>query len=210
VEKLTPRYRIGCKRILISDDFLPTFRRPNVDLITNSIARVKPSSIVTDDGAEHPVDTIVLATGFHPFHAADPLRGRDGVRLAERWSERREAYLGTTVTGYPNYFILLGPNTATGHTSALLYVEAQIGYIVDCLTRLQRDGVGSFDVRPEAQAAFNADLRRRLSSTVWTTGGCGSWYLDADGGTSIIWPGYTWQFRRALRSFDPAAYELRA
>jgi cation diffusion facilitator CzcD-associated flavoprotein CzcO len=209
-ERLTPRYRMGCKRIIISDDYPRALTSANVELITSPVRQIERSSIVTEDGAEHPVDTIVLGTGFHPFHAADPVRGRDGETLAARWSRRREAYLGTTVSGYPNYFILLGPNTATGHTSALLYVEAQIEYIVDCLQRLERDGIASLDVRPEAQAAFNDDLRRRLRNTVWTAGGCGSWYLDADGGTSIIWPGYTWQFRRMLRAFDPAAYELRA
>ena len=208
--KLTPTYRMGCKRIIVSDDYHRTLSRGNVELITSSIDRIERSSIVTKDGVERPVDTIVLGTGFHPFHAADPLRGRDGVMLAQRWSQRREAYLGTTVAEYPNYFILLGPNTATGHTSVLLYVEAQIGYIIDCLERLAADGIGSFEVREDVQAAFNDELRRRLRNTVWTSGGCASWYLDADGGTSIIWPGYTWQFRRALRAFDPQAYELRA
>lgn len=208
-QKLTPAYRMGCKRIIVSDDYHRALSRANVDVITSPIREVRAASIVTEDGDEHPVDTIVFGTGFHPFHAADPVRGRGGVTLAERWSERREAYLGTTVAGYPNYFVLLGPNTATGHTSALLYAEAQMEYIVDCLNRLERDGVGSFDVRPDVQAAYNDDLRRRLRDTVWTSGGCGSWYLDADGGTSIVWPGYTWQFRRALRSFDPDAYELR-
>jgi cation diffusion facilitator CzcD-associated flavoprotein CzcO len=209
-EKLTPSYNVGCKRIIVSDDYHPALTRSNVEVITSSIRRINPTSILTEDGVEHPVDTIVLGTGFHPFHAADPVRGRDGVTLAERWSQGREAYLGTTVAGYPNYFILLGPNTATGHTSALLYAEAQMEYIVDCVQTLERDGIASFDVRPEAQAAFNQDLRRRLRDTVWTSGGCGSWYLDPDGGTSIIWPGYTWQFRRALRAFDPGPYELRA
>jgi cation diffusion facilitator CzcD-associated flavoprotein CzcO len=209
-ERLTPRYRMGCKRIIISDDYPRALTSANVELITSPVRQIERSSIVTEDGAEHPVDTIVLGTGFHPFHAADPVRGRNGETLAARWSRRREAYLGTTVSGYPNYFILLGPNTGTGHTSALLYVEAQIEYIVDCLQRLERDGIASLDVRPEAQAKYNDDLRGRLRNTVWTAGGCGSWYLDADGGTSIIWPGYTWQFRRMLRAFDPAAYELRA
>jgi cation diffusion facilitator CzcD-associated flavoprotein CzcO len=171
---------------------------------------VRPTSIVTADGDEHSVDTIVLATGFHPITVADPLRGRDGVALTDRWAERREAYLGTMVAGYPNYFMLIGPNTATGHTSILLYAEAQIEYIMACIEHLRRGGLTSMDVRRERQDAFNRDLRERLRGTVWTSGGCGSWYLDADGGTSIIWPGYTWQFRRALRTFEPEAYEVRA
>jgi cation diffusion facilitator CzcD-associated flavoprotein CzcO len=209
-ERITPAYRMGCKRIVVSDDYHRTLARENVELITSSIRQVQASSIVTADGVEHPVDAIILATGFHPISVADPLRGRDGIPLAARWAQRREAYLGTTVAGYPNYFMLIGPNTATGHTSVLLYAEAQIEYIMDCLEHLERNGLASLDVRGDVQAAFNDDLRERLKSTVWTSGGCGSWYLDADGGTSVIWPGYTWQFRRALRAFDPQAYELRA
>jgi cation diffusion facilitator CzcD-associated flavoprotein CzcO len=170
---------------------------------------VQQSAIATADGSEHPVDTIVLATGFHPISVADPLRGRDGVVLRDRWAVRREAYLGTTVAGYPNYFMLMGPNTATGHTSVLLYAEAQIEYIIACLEHLRRHGLSSCEVRRERQDAFNRRLRERLEDTVWTSGGCGSWYLDADGGTSVIWPGYTPQFRRALREFDPDAYVLR-
>jgi cation diffusion facilitator CzcD-associated flavoprotein CzcO len=208
-EKITPSYHMGCKRIVVSDDYHPTLARANVELITSPIGQVQASSIVTADGTERPVDAIILATGFHPISVADPLRGRDGIALAVRWAQRREAYLGTTVAGYPNYFMLIGPNTATGHTSILLYAEAQINYIIDCLDHLRRNGLASFDVRADVQASFNDDLRRRLKSTVWTSGGCGSWYLDADGGTSIIWPGYTWQFRKALRAFDPHAYELR-
>ena len=142
------------------------------------------------------------------MQVADPLRGRDGVPLAERWAPRREAYLGTTVAGYPNYFMLVGPNTATGHTSVLLYAEAQIEYIIESLKHLERHRLSSLDVRPEVQAGFNDGLRRKLEGTIWTAGGCQSWYLDADGGTSAIWPGYTWQFRRALRTFDARDYRL--
>lgn len=207
--KLTPTYRIGCKRVVVSDDYHPALTRPNVDVITVGIREIRPASIVTDDGAEHAVDTIILATGFGVMQVADPLRGSDGVPLAERWAPRREAYLGTTVAGYPNYFMLVGPNTATGHTSVLLFAEAQIDYIIQCVRHLERHGLSSLDVRPEAQAAFNDGLRQKLKGTIWTAGGCQSWYLDADGGTSALWPGYTWQFRRALRTFEPRVYRLR-
>ncbi|HYI38005.1 MAG TPA: NAD(P)/FAD-dependent oxidoreductase [Thermoleophilaceae bacterium] len=208
--KLTPDYRIGCKRIVVSDDYHPALTRPNVDVVTTGIREIHPRSIVTEDGHEHEVDTIVLATGFDVMQVADPLRGRDGVALSTRWAGRREAYLGTAVAGYPNYFMLIGPNTATGHTSALLYAEAQIDYIVKCIRHAERHGLGSIDVRPEAQRAFNDDIQEKLKGTTWTAGGCHSWYLDADGGTSAIWPGYTWQFRRALREFDADAYRLEA
>jgi cation diffusion facilitator CzcD-associated flavoprotein CzcO len=207
--KVTPDYRMGCKRIIVSDDYHPTLARENVEVITSSIREVRESSIVTEDGVEHGIDAIILATGFHPIAHADPLRGRDGIELSARWAERRAAYLGTTVSGYPNYFMLIGPNTATGHTSVLLYAEAQIDYILDCIGHLDRRGMSSFDVREEVQSAYNEDLRERLKGTVWTSGGCGSWYLDADGGSSVLWPGYTRRFQRALSAFDPSAYELR-
>jgi len=206
--KLTPDYRMGCKRIIVTDDFHPALTKPNVSVITSGITEVRPTSIVTADGAEHEIDTLILGTGFQIMPVADPLTGRDGVALAKRWSTRREAYLGTTVAGYPNYFMLVGPNTATGHTSVLLYLEAQVEYIVRALRHMERAGAASLDVRSETQAAFNRGLQERLASSVWTDGGCRSWYLDPDGGTSVLWPGHTGRFRKALRRFDPADYEI--
>ncbi|MCA1843613.1 MAG: 4-hydroxyacetophenone monooxygenase, partial [Actinobacteria bacterium] len=189
--KLTPDYRMGCKRIIVTDDFHPALAKPNVSVITSRITEIRPTSIVTADGAEHEIDTLILGTGFEVMPVADPLTGRDGVALAKRWSTRREAYLGTTVAGYPNYFMLVGPNTATGHTSVLLYLEAQVEYIVQALQHMERSGAGSFDVRGEVQAAFNEDVQ-----------------LDPDGNTSVLWPGYTGRFRKALRRFDPADYQF--
>jgi cation diffusion facilitator CzcD-associated flavoprotein CzcO len=206
--KLTPDYRMGCKRIIVTDDFHPALAKPNVSVVTDRITEIRPTSIVTADGAEHEIDTLILGTGFQVMPVADPLTGRDGVALAKRWSLRREAYLGTTVAGYPNYFMLVGPNTATGHTSVLLYLEAQVEYIVQALRHMARAGASSLDVPPETQNAFNPDVQDRLASTVWTDGGCRSWYLDPDGGTSVLWPGYTGRFRKALRRFDPADYEI--
>ena len=166
---------------------------------------------MTDDGAEHEIDTLILGTGFQVMPVADPLTGRDGVALAKRWANRREAYLGTTVAGYPNYFMLVGPNTATGHTSVLLYLEAQVEYIVQALQHMETGrGVGRSTCGPASQAAFNEDVQARLAASVWTDGGCRSWYLDPDGGTSVLWPGFTGRFRKALRRFDPADYEIDA
>ena len=204
--KLTPNYRMGCKRIIVTDDFYPALAKPNVSVVTSRITEIRPTSIMTQDGAEHDIDTLILGTGFQVMPVADPLTGRDGVALAKRWANRREAYLGTTVSGYPNYFMLVGPNTATGHTSVLLYLEAQVEYIVQALGHMDRTGAASFDVRPETQAAFNEDVQARLGASVWTDGGCRSWYLDPDGGTSVLWPGSTPRFRKALRRFDPADY----
>ena len=206
--KLTPNYRMGCKRIIVTDDFHPALTRPNVSVITSRITGIGPTSIRTEDGAEHEIDTLILGTGFQVMPVADPLTGRDGQALAQRWATRREAYLGTAVAGYPNYFMLVGPNTATGHTSVLLYLEAQIEYIVAALGHLERIGAASFNVRPEVQAAFNRDVQARLASSVWTDGGCRSWYLDPDGGTSVLWPGFTGRFRKALKTFDPTDYDF--
>jgi cation diffusion facilitator CzcD-associated flavoprotein CzcO len=206
--KLTPNYRMGCKRIIVTDDFLPALTRPNVQLVTSAITEIRPHSIVTADGAEHAVDTLILGTGFQVMPVADPLTGLEGVALAKRWANRREAYLGTTVAGYPNYFMLVGPNTGTGHTSVLLNLEAQIEYIVQALGHVEQTGASSLDVRPDVQGRFNRDIQQRLADKVWTDGGCRSWYLDPDGGTSVLWPGYTGQFRRAVRRFDPSDYEI--
>lgn len=207
--KLTPSYRMGCKRIVITDRFLPALTEPNVELVTDPIARVTPTGVVTADGTEHALDTLVLATGYQVMPVADPLRGRDGDTLTQRWAHGRAAHLGTAVHGFPNYFMLVGPNTATGHTSILLYAEPQIEYVLQALRHADRHGIGSFEVRKEAQDAYNAELRERLSTTVWTTGGCDSWYLDAQGGTSALWPGFTWSFRRALRRFDHEHYVMQ-
>ncbi|MCW3016242.1 MAG: hapE2, partial [Solirubrobacterales bacterium] len=206
--KLTPSYAAGCKRLIVADDFYPALAKPNVQVITDPITEVRPNGVVTADGTEHAVDTIILGTGFQIMPVADPLRGRDGVALAQRWSVRREAYLGTTVAGYPNYFMLIGPNTATGHTSALLYAEAQFEYVLRCLQHVEDSGAQSLEVRADVQVAFCARLRERLRGTIWTVGGCRSWYLDRDGGSSVLWPGTTWEFTRALGAFDPAEYVL--
>jgi cation diffusion facilitator CzcD-associated flavoprotein CzcO len=208
--KLTPDYRMGCKRIIVTDDFHPALTKPNVSVVTDRITEIRPSSIVTADGSEYEIDTLILGTGFQVMPVADPLTGRDGVALAKRWALRREAYLGTTVAGYPNYFMLVGPNTATGHTSVLLYLEAQLEYIVQALRHMERVGAASLDVRPERQNVFNREIQERLASSVWTDGGCRSWYLDPDGGTSVLWPGHTGGFRKVLQRFDPADYQIVA
>jgi cation diffusion facilitator CzcD-associated flavoprotein CzcO len=206
--KVTPDYSPGCKRMVVSDDFLPALAQPNVDLVTTGVERILPGGVRLADGTEHELDVLILGTGFEVMPVADPLRGRDGTALAERWSERRSAYLGTAVAGYPNYFMLGGPNTATGHTSVLLYTEPQIEYVIQAIQTLDAQGKGSAEVRPEVQDAFNAELRERLKKTVWVSGGCSSWYLDKDGSSSALWPGYTWEFRRRLREFDTSDFVL--
>ena len=208
--KLTPRYRIGCKRILISNDYYPALQQPNVELVTDPVRAITPRGIVTADGSERELDTIILGTGFHvtDMPVAEWVRGRDGRTMAEVWQGSPQAFLGTTVAGFPNLFMLVGPNTGLGHNSIVYMIESQLNYMMDCIEQLDRSGARTFDVRPEVQQRFNDELQRKLQGSVWTSGGCVSWYLDEHGRNSTIWPGFTWPFRQRTRHFEAADYEL--
>jgi cation diffusion facilitator CzcD-associated flavoprotein CzcO len=205
--KLTPRYRMGCKRVLLSSDYFPALRRENVDVVTEAITEVRPDAIATADGAVHEVDTIIFGTGFHVTDVpmARHIRGADGRTLAEAWTSSMNAYLGTTVTGFPNLFLMLGPNTGLGHNSVLFMVEAQLRYVIGAVRHLDRAGVAAIEPKPDAQRAFVAAVDRRMAGTVWVTG-CDSWYLDATGRNSTLWPGFTWSYFLRTRRFDPSAY----
>ncbi|MGH2955307.1 MAG: flavin-containing monooxygenase [Solirubrobacterales bacterium] len=211
--KLTPDYEIGCKRILLSNDYLPSLAKPNVELVTDAIAEVRERSIVTADGTEREVDTIIFGTGFHVTDqpVAEHVRGRDGRSLAQVWADEHggsaEAYRGTSVAGFPNLFLITGPNTGLGHTSMTVMIEAQIEYVLDALGKIGRDGIAAVDVRPDVQAAENAAIQRRLRGTVWTAGGCESWYIDPNGRVTTVWPDFTFRFRNRLRRFDLGDYD---
>lgn len=209
--RLTPRYRIGCKRTLLSNAYYPAIQRENVEVVTDRIEAITPHGIRTSDGIERELDTIIMATGFHvtDFPFAGRVRDRHGATLAERWRGSAQAYLGTTIAGAPNLFMLLGPHTGLGHNSEVFMIEAQLNYMMDGIRQLDAGGWHSFEVRPDAQERFNADVQQRLKGTVWTSGGCSSWYLDANGKNTTIWPGFTWPFHRRLRRFDSVSYELR-
>jgi cation diffusion facilitator CzcD-associated flavoprotein CzcO len=210
--RLTPTYRVGCKRVLISNDYLPALGRENVEVVTDAIREVRPRSIVTADGVEREVDTIVFGTGFHvtDMPAAERVRGRDGRALAEVWAGSPQAHLGAMVAGYPNLFFLVGPNTGLGHNSIVFMIESQCNYVLDALRLMEAGGAAELDVRPEAQAAYNAHIQEQMRGTVWTSGGCASWYLDARGRNTTLWPTFTWPFRERTRRLDPAHYEMRA
>jgi cation diffusion facilitator CzcD-associated flavoprotein CzcO len=206
--KLTPRYAIGCKRILVSDNYLPALARPNVELVTAAAAEVREHSVVGADGVERAADAIIFGTGFR---VTDPplakhVRGRGGRTLSEVWAGSPQAHLGTTVAGFPNLFILLGPNTGLGHTSVLLMIEAQIEHLLSALRHMRRSGATAVEPRPEAQASFVSEVDRRMRGTVWVAGGCASWYIDSTGRNSTLWPDSTWRFRRRVARFDPAEY----
>jgi cation diffusion facilitator CzcD-associated flavoprotein CzcO len=210
--KLTPNYRIGCKRILISNDYYPALTQPNVEVVSDGIKEIRPHSILTNDGVERAVDAIVLGTGFHvtDMPVAEWIRGRDGRSLAETWQGSSEAYLGATIAGFPNLFMLVGPNTGLGHNSIVFMIESQIEYLMRCLHFGEQSGMDVWEVREGVQRAFNDRLQRGLRGSVWTSGGCHSWYLDSSGRNTTIWPGFTWRYRRRLRRFTPADYRLRA
>ena len=206
--RLTPDYTLGCKRVLLSNDYLPALTKENVDLVTAGIGAVRPGGIVTDDGAEHPADTIIFGTGFRVADqpVAERVVGRDGRTLAEAWDGSPKAHLGVAVAGFPNLFLLLGPNTGLGSTSVVLMIEAQVEYLLRALEYMRAAGVATVEPRAEAQQAFLTEMDARMRPTVWSTG-CSSWYLDRTGRNSAIWPGLTWSYRRRLRRFDPDLHQ---
>jgi cation diffusion facilitator CzcD-associated flavoprotein CzcO len=206
--RLTPDYAPGCKRILVSNDYLPSLARPNVEVVCDGIAEVREHSVVSRDGTEREVDTIVLGTGFHvtDLPIAERIRDAAGRSLAEHWDGSLQALRGTTVAGFPNLFFLLGPNTGLGHTSVVLMAEAQARYIRQALEHVDRSGAAAVDPRPAAQQAWNDAVQRRMHGTVWTAGGCASWYIDSRGRNTTLWPDHTFRFFAQLREFDPAEY----
>ncbi len=208
--RLTPDYTIGCKRILLSNHYLPALMRENVELVTDAIREVRPEGIVTADGTLRAVDTLVFGTGFRvaEMPIAERVRGRDGTRLADLWDGSPRAHLGTTVAGFPNLFLLLGPNTGLGHTSVVLMIESQIAHLVGALRHLDARGAAALEPRPEVQARSLAEVDRKMRGTVWTAGGCDSWYLDRHGRNSTLWPGSTFSFRRRLARFRPEEYAV--
>ncbi len=206
-KKLTPRYAMGCKRILLSNDYYPALAQPNARVVTEGIREVTETGVVTQDGELHEVDTVILCTGFkvtdHPI--GEVLFGRDGRSLAEHWEATATAYLGTTVAGFPNLFILTGPNTGLGHNSVIYMMESQYSYVLDALRTMEKRAAGAVEVRPEVQEAFNQEIQSQLAGTVWSSG-CASWYLDKSGRNTTVWPTFTWRFRSRTRRFDQAAY----
>jgi cation diffusion facilitator CzcD-associated flavoprotein CzcO len=209
-KKLTPNFRLGCKRILLSNDYYDTLQRENVELVTDGIAEIRPHSIVTRDGKERAVDVIVYATGFETSEAKPPFKivGKGGRDLADAWKDGIQAYLGTAIPGFPNSFLILGPNTGLGHSSMIFMMESQYNYILDAIRTIRDRRVKSFDLRPEVAADYNRALQKRLGHTVWNTGGCASWYLTADGKNTTAWPGFTFEFRAKTRHFDAQSYLL--
>ena len=210
-EKVTPHFAFGCKRVLISNDYYPALAADNVDLVTDPIAKVTGSSIVTADGTEREIDVLVVATGFYTTELpiAEHVVGKHGLSLADQWRDSgMAAYKGTTVPNFPNLFFIVGPNTGLGHSSMVLMIESQVAYIRDALKTMRRGGYDVVEVDQATTDRYNQALQSRMKRTVWSAGGCDSWYIDAHGKNTVLWPRSTWDFRRRLASFDPDAYTL--
>lgn len=207
--KLMPSDEIGCKRVMLTDEWYPALTQPNVDVVTERIDAVTPSGIRDAAGRERPADAIVLATGFasHDFVAPMEIHGRDGRSLREEWGEVPRAYLGLSVPDFPNMFLLYGPNTNGGSGSVIFTIEAGVGHVLAALRELDRADANRIEVRRDAADRFDRDLREALAGTVWHSG-CTSWYVDENGNDPSQWP-WTWSdYRRRTAALAPGAYEL--
>lgn len=208
-KKVTPDFHFGCKRVLISNNYYPALAQDHVDVVTNGIREVRGNVIVDGQGNERQVDCIIYGTGFK---AQDPVPagmifGRNGQDLLDAWKDGAEAYKGTAIHGFPNFFMLMGPNTGLGHSSMVYMIESQIQYVLDALKRMDGEGWSSVEVKQDAQSQYNASIHAKLGDSVWQTG-CKSWYVNENGKNTTLWPGFTWQFRQQTRRFDAAQYRV--
>jgi hypothetical protein len=209
-KKLMPTFQFGCKRVLVSDDYWATFERDDVELVTDSIEAIERTGIRTKDGNLHEADAIVLATGFKlglataPF----PIIGRQGRTLDEVWKGGAVAYKGMTVSGFPNWFIMMGPNTGPGHTSVLVYTEAQIAHALQAIQKMKAENLKLLDIRQDVQDRYNAGIQRRMKHMVW--GGCKSWYLNEDGSNHSLYPGFAAEYVLRTRKLRADDYEAVA
>ncbi|HET9690319.1 MAG TPA: NAD(P)/FAD-dependent oxidoreductase [Acidimicrobiales bacterium] len=207
--KLTPTFAPGCKRLTPTNEYLPAIAAANCELVTEGIDRFSAAGIVTRDGTERPFDVVILATGFRVTNGTFPhlVTGREGLTMREVWDgASMGAYNGTAMARFPNFFMLAGPNTGIGHTSLVYMIEAQITYVVDAVRYMRANDVAAVEVRPDVVLAFNEELQRKFAQSVWTTGGCASWYLDERGNNPTLWPDYTFRFKRRLERFDAESY----
>jgi len=206
--RLAPNYRLGCKRVLLSSDYYPALSKPNVEVVTAPIRAIVPDGIVMADGTHHTVDAIICGTGFQINDVAAPfdVKGIGGADLSALWlRDGPEAYLGTSIADFPNFFMMAGPNTALGHNSMIYMIESQVQYIADCLRELQRRGARTMNLRSDVQRAFNADLQRNMQRSVWSSG-CHSYYQTKSGKVTALWPGFTFSFRRRTRRVRAGEY----
>ena len=209
--KLTPNYGMGCKRVLLSDDYYRALSRDNVQVVTDGITRIEGDSVVTATGERQQLDALILATGFKvPVAGAPmPIIGLGGRQLNDDWAEGSEAYKGLTVSGYPNLLYMMGPNTGPGNTSVVFYIESQIRYILQYLDQLKRIPGKALDVQATVQERFNERIQRRMANSIWTSG-CNSWYLTESGKNTTLWPSFSWHYRLITRRFSLGDYRVCA
>ncbi|MBV1873718.1 MAG: NAD(P)/FAD-dependent oxidoreductase [Gammaproteobacteria bacterium] len=210
VKKLMPNFQFGCKRMIISSDYYPTLERDNVNLETSGISKFVKGGIVTKAGVEHSLDAVILATGFDLGLASSPFKitGANERSLDAEWESGAVAYKGVAISGYPNWFTIMGPNTGPGHTSVIIYTEAQINYIKQAIQLLINDDLKSVDVKPQIQVDYNEGIQNRMKHTVWTSGSCNSWYLNNDGSNHALYPGFAMEYTSRIRKFDALEYLL--
>jgi cation diffusion facilitator CzcD-associated flavoprotein CzcO len=207
--KVTPDYRLGCKRMLISDDYYPSLTRDDVDVVTDGIAEITPTGLVTTTGDAIDVDVIVYCTGFQIEAPLGRLtvRGRGGTTMREAWGDRPIAWMGVAMPGFPNSFLLVGPNSGLGHNSIIFMIESQLNHVIPAIQRIVQGDVAEVDLRPEALQRFQDEVDRRSQHTVWASG-CDSWYLGEDGVNYTLWPGSTAEYRVRMARFDPRPYRI--
>ena len=207
--RLTPDYPIGCKRILVSNDWYKTLLNPKIDIVSEDIAEIVPQGIRTADGKVREVDAIIYGTGFAAtdFLAPMHITGLNGQVLKQTWKQGAEAYLGLTVHGFPNLFMLYGPNTNLGHSSIVYMLESQFNYVLDALKKLQQNGLRYLNVKQDIQTLFNGDIQQRMKKTMWAQG-CSSWYVTAEGKNTNNWPGFTFDYRERTRKLNLHDYDL--
>jgi cation diffusion facilitator CzcD-associated flavoprotein CzcO len=206
--KAWPDYTFGCKRILFSSEYLPALQRPNVELVTDRVARLTPTGIVTDDGRELPVDCIINATGFRTTEFMFPMEiaGSGGRTLSEAWANGPHAHLGITVPGFPSLFLMYGPNTNTSGGSIIFYEEQQAAYIRQALELVRGRSAGGIEIREDVEAASDRELQARFEGTAWVA--CDSWYRDRTGRIVANWPGYMREYAERVYKIDPAEYRI--
>ncbi len=211
-QKVTPDYKMGCKRVLVSDDYYPALTRPNVELVTDRIDKLSATGIITTDGKERPVDVVIYSTGFVAADIISDLHitGLNGRNLMGEWLKTGpEAYMGMTASGFPNLVFLVGPNTGLGHNSIIHMIESQVAYLLDYLGLLDKAGEGAYlDVKPDVQRAYNDRIQEQLQGTVWASG-CASWYHNEAGRNTTIWPALTVTYRKLTRRVKPEAYSVK-
>ncbi|MCX6129684.1 MAG: NAD(P)/FAD-dependent oxidoreductase [Proteobacteria bacterium] len=208
--KLIPNYTMGCKRILLSNDFYRALNHKNLKLIDQSIERILPNGILTKDGQIHELDALICATGFQVAEASAPfsILGLNKQSLEKTWSQGAEGYLGVSISGFPNFFSIVGPNSGLGHNSIVFIIEAQAQYIFDALAKIKEAKLKYVEIKREKQDQYNQELNRLFKGTVWTEGKCVSWYHTNSGKNTTIFPGFSFQLRLRTRKFDPEAYHL--